>query len=202
MICLVNYYILQDMYASVSFFRYIMFFSVQFCKEHNHPTNPDSLSKEKILLMPVHMPLCPMLHTAPFKQVACILDIHQKLFSLPCFCLCLWVRFYAWFDWKLDNAIMPESYNILTVFPPTAHPPTKTGISYFQTGSQTPCSDMTTEVVLCMLACFAIPFFISLKYAHKIKQIFELLNKANSTKIEWYITHFCNKLTSDLLFFP
>lgn len=57
----------------------------------------------------------------------------------------------------------------------------ETEISFLQTGSQTPSrSDITTEVVL---TCFVIPFFISLKYANKIEQIFEFLYEANRANI-------------------
>lgn len=34
-----------------------MFFSAQFCEKHNYPTNPVPLSKGKIVLMPVCVPL-------------------------------------------------------------------------------------------------------------------------------------------------
>lgn len=45
--------IFQDMCTFVSFFRYIMFFSAQFCKKDNCSTNTVSLSKVKTILMSV-----------------------------------------------------------------------------------------------------------------------------------------------------
>lgn len=70
-------------YVYCFFFQVRYVLSAEFCKKQNCSANPVSLSKEKILLMPVRMPLCPMLHTAPFKQTVCILEIPPKPFSFP-----------------------------------------------------------------------------------------------------------------------
>ena len=98
------------MYTSVPFFSHIVFFCAQFCEKHNYPTNPLSLSKEKILLMPVRMHLSPMLHTAPgsHKQTVCILEIPPKILCLASVCV-FGLDAVRVLDWKLDNDIMSET---------------------------------------------------------------------------------------------